>query len=90
MYQIIMKLNNYYDFDKLLLEMADNRREFIKQCINFAKQIHFNIINIIILGDLMPENINHWKSELLNNYIKPLLSYNKIQQNKKIDILYEN
>lgn len=71
-----------------LNEMALNRREFYSMCIRFYEQIHYNIINIIILGEYSPENINHWKSELLG-YVKRIFNQSTEKSVKKTEIVKE-
>lgn len=69
-----------------LNEMAYNRREFYSMCVQLFEQIHFNIINIIILGDYFPENINHWKNELFG-YVKNIFYQTTEKSVKKADIV---
>lgn len=69
----LLELSHLYKKFYPINEMSYDRSEFIGLCGNLAEQIHFNIINIVILGNYFPENINHWKAELMG-HIKQLFN----------------
>lgn len=81
----LLELSQLYRKFYPINEMSYNRGQFVGLCGNHAKQINFNIINIVILGNYFPENINHWKSELMG-YIKTLF-YRSIEKSVKRDKL---
>lgn len=56
-----------------LNEMSYSRGEFTGLCGNLCDQIHYNIINIIVLGNEgFDEYVYHWKSELMTHIKKYL------------------
>lgn len=76
--------------EKLSLnEMAYSRGQFIGLCGNLCDQIHYNIINIVILGnEICPENVYHWQSELMA-HVNKLFNQSVEKSVKKEKIVYE-
>ena len=73
-----------------LEEMAASRGQFRALCGDYSEQVHFNIINIIILGsyEQFYQYINHWKHELLN-IVKLLYNKETEKSVKKGNIVHE-
>lgn len=81
----LLELSHLYKKFYPLNEMSYDRHKYIGLCGSYAEQIHFNIINIVILGNYFPENINHWNTELMG-YVKTLFS-RSIEKSVKRDKL---
>lgn len=67
-----------------LNEMGFTIKKFKNYCGNVAVQIHFNIINIMCLGNNVGNDcIHHWKIELMS-YINKII-YGQVDKNVKRD-----
>ena len=70
-------------------EMAWSKGQFIGECGDLCDQIHYNIINIVILGnDGFDEYVYHWRKELMS-HIKRLYKASVEKSVKKDKLIYQ-
>lgn len=70
-------------------EMAYSKSQFIEIVGDYVDQIHYNIVNIIILGNtISAECVYHWRKELMT-YINKLFGCSVSKAVKKDKLVYE-